>query len=337
MDSGGKKSQDDMEKFEEFLKTTKLLKSTDLNDRFIEFLIEVNSYKSKVYDAFKVFKTDPSNANEGSGISFEAVRDYANKNEKVILKRAPKVFANNKYFVERLLEGFVNLCGDQLAIKTQMEANMATLQDNFKKSDTKENDTKVESTTNKTMLEAVDRRDTTLSSAIEVFQSNMEDKGLVVEGQVNLQRSLGVMCFTVSELVEIIKGLLAEKMNLDQEKERLQKDLFAKTEENISIKAKLGVLEEKLALQQKENENNQKLIETQQKTSEQQIETLRQQTKIVEQRTKQVEEREEKVKELQELLEKQQAEIKKQLEDIEKWKLVNKALIRQNNNKVSRE
>ena len=39
MDSGGKKNQDDMVKFEEFLKTTKLLKSTDLNDRFIELVL----------------------------------------------------------------------------------------------------------------------------------------------------------------------------------------------------------------------------------------------------------------------------------------------------------
>lgn len=312
MDSEGKVDQVETNKLIKFLKSRNdLFKSKNIYDRFIELLINANLYKSKMYEAFKVFKLNPNNTNERSGISFEAVCDYANKNRENILKRAPEVFANNKYFVEKLLNGFVELCKDQLVIKTQMKANIAAIQDNFKKSDTKENDTKAESTTNKTMLEAVDKRDTTLSSVIEVFQSNMEDRGLVVEGQVNLQRSLGVMCFTVSELVEIIKGLLAEKMKLDQEKERLQKELLAKVEENISINAELEILKGKLASQQEENKNKQKFIETQQKTSEQQTKMSEYQVKQLERYEKYLIEKESQLKKAEEAFKQKQEQFNK--------------------------
>ena len=243
MGSKGEVDQFEKNKLTKFLTSRNdLFTSTNIYDRFIELLINANLYKSKMYEAFKAFKLDPDDTNERPGISFEAVCDYANKNRKNILKRAPEVFENNEYFIKELLGKFLELCKDQVDIKTQMKANIATLQGNFKKSDTKKEDnTKTESATNKTMLEAIDKRDTTFSSAIEVFQSNIEGKGIVVEGQVNLQGSLAVVCLTVSELVEIIKGLLAEKMYLDQEKERLQKDLLAKTEENMSINAKLEI------------------------------------------------------------------------------------------------
>lgn len=313
MGSKGEVDQFEKNKLTKFLTSRNdLFTSTNIYDRFIEFLINVNLYKSKMYGEFKTFKINPNNADERPGISLEAVRDFANKNKENILKRAPKVFADNKYFVEILLNVFVELCKDQLDIKAQMEANIMTLQDKLKKSDTEEeNDTRIESTTNKTIAKAVDTRDTTLSSVIEIFQDNIESKSILVQEQINLQCSLGAMWFTVGELVEIIKGLLAEKMNLDQEKERLQKDLLAKTEENMSINAKLEIVEEKLALQQKENENKQELIKTQQKVSEQQTKMSEYQVKQLEKYDEDLKEREARLKEAEEALKQKQEQFNK--------------------------
>ena len=142
-------------------------------------------------------------------------------------------------------------------------------------------------------------------------------------------------------LAELFRQVVVEFKNMFLQIDEREKTI-SKRDETIAERDKtIAKLNEQInSLNQKTNEQistlNDKFSAATTRAGEY-IEKIGKQQQQLEQRTKQVEEREEKVKELQELLKKQQAEIKKQLEDIEKWKLVNKALIRQNSNKVSRE